>query len=143
MNYKDAIDFANKVRDCSMATVEDGNPRVRMMGLWFASEEGFYFQAWNYKNVDIQLRKNPNVEVCFFATEGEAPHRMMRVRGEVEFLEDASLREKMFKDRPFLTGLGATGPADPRLSIFRIGHGNISFWPAEKGNKSGLEIIDF
>lgn len=143
MDLKDAINFANKVSSCAMATVEDGRPRVRMMGLWFAAEDGFYFQAWTFKEVDKQLRNNPDVEVCFYSREGDAPHRMMRVRGEVEFLEDASLKERMLKDRAFLLEMGVQGPSDPRLSIFRISHGKISVWPSEKGQKAGLDFIDF
>ncbi|MFA5355150.1 MAG: pyridoxamine 5'-phosphate oxidase family protein [Candidatus Paceibacterota bacterium] len=143
MDFKDSIELANKIRDCSMATVEDGKPRVRMMGLWFASKDGFYFQAWTFKSVDAQLRNNPNIEVCFFSKDKADPCSMMRVRGEVEFLEDQPLKEKMLKDRPFLIEFGAKGPTDPRLSIFRIAHGSISFWPSAEGKTAKAQVINF
>jgi pyridoxamine 5'-phosphate oxidase len=98
MNFKDCIDFANKVKDCAMATLEENHPRVRMMGLWFADETGFYFQAWTFKDVFKQLKLNPELEICFHGREGESPSSMMRVRGKVEFLEDINLKKKILKD---------------------------------------------
>jgi uncharacterized pyridoxamine 5'-phosphate oxidase family protein len=69
---------------------------------------------------------------------------MLRVSGGVEFVEDAKLREKVWQDRPFLKSLGATGPDDSRLVLFRIAHGQASFWPIKKeGEYPGSEAITF
>ena len=69
---------------------------------------------------------------------------MMRIRGEVEFMEDIDLKEKVLEDRPFLKDLGAEGPEDPKLVIFRIAHGEVSFWPVKKeGEYPGTEKVVF
>lgn len=144
MNLTDCINFANKVKNCSMATADGNQPKVRMMGLWFADETGFYFQAWNFKEVYKNLKKNPKVEVCFYREDKESPYTVMRLRGEVEFINKVSLKERVLKDRPFLKDLGAKGPEDPRIVIFRISHGQASFWPKrKKRGYPGLEIIKF
>jgi len=144
MSLQDCVDFADKVKNCSMATVENNQPRVRMMGLWFASEDGFYFQAWNFKDVYKQLKENPNMEICFFSQDKTDPYSVMRVRGGVEFIEEAALKERVLADRPFLKDLGTKGPDDPRIVIFRITHGEASFWPMKKeGQYPGLDKIKF
>jgi uncharacterized pyridoxamine 5'-phosphate oxidase family protein len=144
MNFQDCIIFANKIKDCSMATVENGEPRVRMMGLWFAKEDGFYFQAWAFKDLYKQLKEDFRTEICFHSKDKEIPYTMMRVRGEVEFLEDAALKEKVLQDRQFLKNLGAKGPDDPNLVIFCVRHGQISLWPKKKeGEYPGMEMINF
>ena len=144
MEFKDCIEFANKIKLCAMATVEDNTPRVRMMGLWFANEEGFYFQAWTFKKVHDQLKENRRIEICFHSQDKNNLYSMMRVKGEVEFLDDISLKEKVLEDRPFMKDLGATGPDDDRISIFRIHHGEISLWPERKEGKYPVnKIINF
>jgi uncharacterized pyridoxamine 5'-phosphate oxidase family protein len=52
---------------------------------------------------------------------------MMRVAGEVEFLKDAELKERVLKDRPFLKDFGFT-PQSQDLVIFRISKGETYFW---------------
>jgi pyridoxamine 5'-phosphate oxidase len=144
MDFKDCIDFSSKVKNCSMATTDGDQPMVRMMGLWFADESGFYFQAWTFKEVYKNLKENPKIEVCFYTENKESPYTMMRLRGKVEFIEDITLRERVFRDRPFLKGLGAKGHDDPRLTIFRLSHGEASFWPLKKeGEYPGIERVKF
>jgi pyridoxamine 5'-phosphate oxidase len=144
MTIKDCIDFANGVKICAMATSEDNQPRVRMMGLWFADENGFYFQAWTFKDLYKQLQENPGMEVCFYSESKDSPYTMMRVRGEAEFIKDNQLKERLWQERQFLKGLGATGPQDPRLLIFRIAHGQASLWPERKaGEYPGIAKLKF
>jgi uncharacterized pyridoxamine 5'-phosphate oxidase family protein len=145
MTFKDCINFANKVKDCAMATVEEGQPRVRMMGLWFADESGFYFQAWNFKGVYKQLEENKAIEICFFDKSKEGPYDVMRLRGKAEFMPEAELKKKVMEDRPFLRKLGAKDD-DPRIVVFRIPHGEASFWPLKnekEGEYPGLDMLNF
>jgi pyridoxamine 5'-phosphate oxidase len=143
MILKDCIAFANKVKDCAVATAAGGQPQVRMLGLWFADESGFYFQAWTFKDIYKSLKENPKMEICFYSKE-EKPYTVLRVRGEVEFCEDDALRARIWQERPFLKDLGAEGPNDPRLFIFRIAHGQAGFWPKKvEGEYPGMEIVEF
>jgi pyridoxamine 5'-phosphate oxidase len=140
MNIKDCIKFANENPICSLATTENNQPRVRILGFWFADETGFYFQTSTIKEIPHQLEKNSKTEVCFYKHEGMIGI-MLRVSGEVEFLSDKKIKEKAISDRPFMKNFGITSDS-PKLVIFRIGHGQAHFWTMENNLKS-KEFIDF
>ena len=140
MNIQDCIKFTNENPICSLATVENDQPRVRMIGLWFADETGFYFQTSTIKEIPNQLKMNPKTEVCFYKHEGMIG-TMLRISGEVEFLTDSKLKEKALLDRPFLKSFGLTSDS-PKLVLFRISHGNAYFWTMDN-NLKPKEIIEF
>jgi len=140
MNIQDCIKFTNENPICSLATVENDQPRVRMIGFWFADETGFYFQTSTIKEISNQLKMNPKTEVCFYKHEGIIG-TMLRISGEVEFLTDSKLKEKVLLDRPFLKSFGVTSD-NPKLVLFRISHGLAYFWTMEN-NLKPKEIIEF
>ena len=128
MDFQDCTKFANENPYCQIATVEGDQPRVRPMGMWFADETGFYFHSQSVKALCKQMKNNPKVEVAFHAPEEKPMARVMRVTGEVEFLEDMEIRKKSYEARPFLKGMGIKGPEDPLVAVFRIPHGEAFFW---------------
>jgi pyridoxamine 5'-phosphate oxidase len=140
MNIQDCIHFTNENPICSLATIENEQPRVRMIGFWFADETGFYFQTSAVKEIPNQLKINPNAEVCFYKHEGMIG-TMLRISGQVEFLTDIKLKEKALADRPFLKSFGMTVDS-PGLIIFRISHGQAHFWTMEN-NLKPKEFINF
>jgi len=60
---------------------------------------GFYYHTGTPKRVYSQLKKNPNIELCFYAPGEMGAGRMTRGTGKVEFLKDTVLEEKLFADR--------------------------------------------
>jgi uncharacterized pyridoxamine 5'-phosphate oxidase family protein len=140
MNINDCIKFSNEIPICYLATVDNDQPRVRALGFWFADETGFYFQIGAIKEMYGQLQKNPKVEVCFYKHEGTIGS-MLRVAGKVEFLNDHALKERIFKDRPFLKDMGLTVDS-PGLIIFRIAHGQAYSW-SMADNMKAKEYIEF
>jgi uncharacterized pyridoxamine 5'-phosphate oxidase family protein len=142
MDLKDCIKFATEHRVAYFATEENGQPRVRPIGLWFADERGFYFQAQTVKAFFKQLQKNNRVEVCFHDSAGSGT--VLRVTGKVEFIDDPALKKKVLADRPFLKNMGIVSPDDPRLAIFRIHTGEAFFWTMEYSmRESEIERIRF
>ncbi|KAA6344497.1 hypothetical protein EZS27_007860 [termite gut metagenome] len=139
-SFQDCIKFANENPICYLATLEGDQPRVRALGFWFADETGFYFQTASMKEIPSQLKKNPKTEVCFYH-QGDPTGIMLRISGEVEFLDDMKLREKVINDRPFLKYLGLTSQS-PALVLFRISCGEAHFWTMEN-NLKPKEIIKF
>jgi uncharacterized pyridoxamine 5'-phosphate oxidase family protein len=137
---QDCIQFTNENPICHLATVEGDQPRVRMLGFWFADETGFYFQTGSMKEISRQLEKNPKVEACFHKLEGTAG-AVLRIAGKTEFVNDRTLKEKVLEARPFLKSFGWT-PESPELIIFRIVHGEAHFWTMED-NLKAKEIIRF
>ena len=140
MNIQDCINFTNSNPICSLATVENDQPRVRMIGFWFADSTGFYFQTSTIKAIPDQLTKNPKIEACFYKHE-EMIGTMLRIAGEVEFLTDREFKEKALADRPFLKSFGLTADS-PGLTLFRVCHGQAHFWTMENNTKP-KEIIEF
>jgi len=140
MNIQDCIKFTNENPICYLATTEGTQPRVRALGFWFADETGFYFQTATVKEIPSQLKKNPNVEACFYKHEGMIG-TMLRIAGKVEFVNELKYREKAFKDRPFLKSFGLSVDS-PNLILFRVSHGQAHFWSMEN-NLKPKEVINF
>jgi pyridoxamine 5'-phosphate oxidase len=141
MDFKECANFANEVHDCFLATVENDQPRVRPLGIWYADETGIYFQSQTIKAVVKQIEKNPKVEVCFHSREKD---RVLRVYGKVKFITDKKTKAKCLADRPFLKDLGITEPGDPLLAVFHLYTGEAFFWTrADSMKEAGLPRIKF
>ena len=130
MDFNDCIKFANETPVSYLATMDGDQPRVRALGFWFADKTGFYFQIGSVKDVYKQLKKNNKVEACFWQPNEESTGIMMRVAGEVEFIDIPELKRKVLEDRPFLKEFGLTVD-HPELIIFRIARGKVYFWTME------------
>jgi uncharacterized pyridoxamine 5'-phosphate oxidase family protein len=145
MELKECIEFANKNPVCWLSTVEGDQPRVRGFLLWYADEKGFYFHTGTTKKVYKQLKKNPKIEVVFFAPDAnQAESRMMRLGGKVRFLDDISLKARLLEERPFLKAQGAEKPDDPLLAVFQIYTGEAHFWKMENNlRESEIEKVRF
>jgi pyridoxamine 5'-phosphate oxidase len=145
MDLQDCIKFANENPVCYLATTDGDQPRVRAFLIFFADESGFYFGLIATKQVSKQLKSNPKVEVCFYSNPpdlGDA--RMMRVAGQIEFLDDIPLKARILEERPFLKFLGIEKPEDPRIEICRIHTGEAHFWTmADNARESEIERIKF
>jgi len=125
MSLKEYADFANANKPCYLATVEGDQPRVRALGMWYADETGFYFQAQSVKAMCKQLQKNPNVEVYFNTKDFS---KAMRVSGKVKFIDDLKIRAKCIEERPFVKNFGITEPDNPLLAVFHLYTGEAYFW---------------
>jgi pyridoxamine 5'-phosphate oxidase len=145
-NFDDCVRFANQHMICSVATCDREQPRVRMLGMWFADTQGFYFSTVKTKKIFRELTANRKAEVCFYTPpqgplgqEGSTDiGTMMRASGDVVFLDDVNLTERLLEERPFLRP-----HADDQV-IFRIQNGEATFWTsADSGRESALERIRF
>jgi pyridoxamine 5'-phosphate oxidase len=125
MSLKEYADFANENKTCYLATVEGDQPRVRAMGMWYADETGFYFQAQSVKALCKQLQKNPNVEIYFCAN---GYSKVMRVSGKMRFIDDLKVKAKCIEERPFVKNFGITEPDNPLLAVFQLYTGEAYFW---------------
>jgi len=136
MDIAECVKFANENPVTYIATVEGEQPRVRAFAMWFADNTGFYYHTSTIKAVCRQLKKNPNVELCFYKP-GDAAGTMMRVTGKVEFLLDATLEERLFRDRPWVKDLMKMAQKDSRLAMFRVAHGEAYFWTMANNLREG------
>jgi uncharacterized pyridoxamine 5'-phosphate oxidase family protein len=129
LNFKDCIDFANENALCHLATTEDDQPHLRVMRMWNASEDGFYFCGLAPKNMWNQMKTNPKVEICFFNNASEPSGiKVLRIKGEVEFLEDLEMKKEILEKRPMYKTHGTGQPDDPTYPLMRVAHGEAWFW---------------
>jgi uncharacterized pyridoxamine 5'-phosphate oxidase family protein len=129
MQFKEYIKFANDNPASCIATIEEDQPRVRSMRIWYADETGFYYNTSATKELYKQLQTNPNVELCFF-NPNPPNMKMLRITGKTEFINDIELKKKLVQERPFLKQIGLT-PENPNLILFRIAKGEAHFWTME------------
>jgi uncharacterized pyridoxamine 5'-phosphate oxidase family protein len=128
MQIDDCIEFATKYPVCYLATEDGDQARVRPLLMWFADDQGFYFMTMSPKEFAHQLHANPKVEVCFYNGAAELQDaRMMRVTGEVEFVDDQELIHQISVERSALEGIIGR-PLEPIAEVFRIGKGEARFW---------------
>jgi pyridoxamine 5'-phosphate oxidase len=99
MTREQIIEFINNHIPSFLATVEDGEPRVRGMGHYRADDKGIVFHTGEGKDLTTQIRKCPKAEMCIFDPETNV---QVRVRGDVEIFDDQSLKEEIVEARPFL-----------------------------------------
>ena len=126
MDFKDCVKFANENKSCYLATCDGDQPRVRCLGMWYADEKGFYFQAQNVKAMCKQLRKNHKVEVYYNSKDFR---QVMRVSGKVKFIDDdMEMRARCIKERAFIQKFGITEPTNKLLEIFHLYTGEAYFW---------------
>jgi uncharacterized pyridoxamine 5'-phosphate oxidase family protein len=141
VSLEECVKFANQNPTAYLANVDqNGQPRVRALAMWYADKTGFYFQSGTVKEMVNQLQNNPKVEVCFFNNKMPGGV-MLRVTGEAQFLNDATMKEKVVQDRPFLKAMGLTA-SSPGLVIFRIAKGQAHFWTMET-NFEPKKMINF
>ncbi len=141
MDIKDCAKFANENSACYFATVEGDQPRVRALGMWYADETGFYFQAQTVKALYKQLQQNPKVEV-YYCTKDFS--KVMRVSGKVRIIDDLKIRAKCIAERPFLKNFNVTQPDDPLLAVFQVYTGEAYFWTmADSMKEADLPRIKF
>jgi uncharacterized pyridoxamine 5'-phosphate oxidase family protein len=129
MQFEDCIKFANANPTCYLATMDGDQPRVRGMLMWYADKTGFYFNTGAMKDLYRQLKANPKVELCFFDPKSKNL-QMMRVTGQVEFLDDLELKKRLVEARPFLKQWNLTAES-PGLIAFRVAKGEAFFWTWE------------
>jgi pyridoxamine 5'-phosphate oxidase len=131
MDYSECVKFASENPVTYIATVEGDQPRVRAFAMWFADKTGFYYHTGTPKSVCTQLKKNPKVELCFYAPSVQGAGKQMRIEGKVEFLEDKAFKERLYRDRPWVKDLLKNAPTGAQLAMFRVAHGEAYFWTME------------
>jgi pyridoxamine 5'-phosphate oxidase len=133
MDIDEFIKFANENPVGFLATLDNGEPRVRGFQLWYADKTGLYYSTAAGKDIYKQLKAKPKVEVCFFNSKSKEMQQM-RVDGTVEFITDIEMKKKLLDARPFLKKAGLT-PENPGLILFRIVKCTAHFWTFATSNE--------
>jgi uncharacterized pyridoxamine 5'-phosphate oxidase family protein len=99
MNAAEILDFVRKTQFCSLATIETGEPRVRMVMILRADERGVLFNTGVTKDLHKQIEANSAAEMCFFDPTSQV---QVRVRGRLVPLKDRETHKLVLEKLPFL-----------------------------------------
>lgn len=101
-----------------VATVENGQPRVRPFGLVLEYHGRLYFGVGDQKASYRQLHENPALEISAVG----ADKRWLRIRGQAVFDDDPELLEAVYQTLPHLRA-AYSQEGGPRLRPFYIRDG--------------------
>lgn len=117
MNKSEILEFCNANRVAYLATLEDGAPRVRAMGIYRIGEDGIIIQTFKFKDVYKQMSASPDVELDFHSMKDGM---QVRIRGKVKPLDDIELKKQVLEERPNLKKF-VSSPEDVGLFLLKNG----------------------
>ena len=106
--------FLKKCNTYYLATVEDGQPRVRPFGTIDLFEDKLYIQTGKSKEVSKQIQKNPKVELCAF--DGE---KWLRVSGTLVRDDRVEAKEHMLDNFPSLKAMYSATDDNTEVLYFK------------------------
>jgi len=130
MTKEEIFDLLNNNLAFHLATVENGEPRVRGMMLYKADETGIVFHTGDFKDVYKQIIANPKVQMCF---NDAATGTQVRVRGVLEEVMDTDLKDEISNHptRAFLKKLRENSTVEDfynSIRVFRMKNGIANIW---------------
>ena len=130
MTKEQIFDLLNSNLAFYLATVENGEPRVRGMMLYKADETGIVFHTGDFKDVYKQIIANPKVQMCFNEA---ATGIQVRVRGVLEEVMDRDLKDEISNHptRAFLKKLRENSTVESfynSIRVFRMKNGIANIW---------------
>lgn len=105
-----------------LATVDDGQPRVRPVSP--VRVDGFTIYVANLRSYHktAEIAANPKVELCYL----DEGHNQVRISGTAEVLTDPALLREIWESNPLLRNyLGNI--ENPELVIYRISPGRVRY----------------
>jgi pyridoxamine 5'-phosphate oxidase len=129
MNREQIIELIGRNPVFHLATVEEGEPRVRGMLMYRADDQGILFHTGAQKELHRQLSANPAVELCFHDWQANV---QVRVRGEARLVEDQALKEEIVNSpgreflKPWIEARGYE-----LMSVFRVAKCRAQLWTME------------
>ena len=111
---EEVYEFLKKAGTYYLATVENGQPRVRPFGTVHIYNGRLYFQTGKVKSVSRQLHANPRFEICAMAD-----GRWLRVEGTAAEDDDRAARVSMLEAYPSLQALYAPDDGNTEVWFMR------------------------
>ena len=109
-----------------LATVENGEPRVRPFGTVDVWNGKLTIQTGLKKDVAKQMLANPRVEICAMTADG----RWIRVTADVRLVEDIDAAEHMLNAYPSLRAMYTPGDGNTAVFALESGRAVISSFTA-------------
>ena len=136
---KEVVDFLNENRIFYLATIEGDKPRVRPFGFVMEFEGKLCFTTNRLKQCSIQMKTNPNVEICSCSPNMELTMKWARVIGRVVFLDSIPAKEKAFEIMPALKE-GFKTADNPDYEIFYLENAKCEFHTLIGGLQKTIDL---
>ena len=139
MTRSEILEFVRRNSTSFMATLENGEPRVRAMETPLVNDDGLTFLTGANKHVSGQLIENPEVELCYWSSEEKL---QLRLRGKMQKLDDEGIKKKIVEDsftflKPIAEQFGYGV-----FTVFRLSEGTASTWAADDPS-GGVKSFEF
>jgi len=115
---QEIVKFLDENINGFLATLENGEPRVRAYQFILEDAGKLCFATNNTKEVCQQLFANPSMEFSAKNQQGG----WIRVRGHVKFSKDAAVKEKIFARSSVIKNIYKTID-NPKFEVFYLDHG--------------------
>ncbi len=140
MSKEEVLKFVRENPVCFIATIDGDQPRVRGFLSVLFDDGNIYFTTGTMKSVYAQLRRNPNIELCYCSHDFRT---MLRIAGPVEIIDDREKKQQLLNERDYLKSFGGRVD-DPRFILLRLSRGKARFWTlAQNMRENEIPVIDF
>lgn len=139
MTYDDVLAFVAENPVFTISTLDGDQPRARCaLSVMFEGDDRIYFTTGTMKAFGRQLVANPKVELCYHTPDYA---RMLRITGEVEFVDDRVRKQKLIDERDYLKERRAD---EPEFLLCKIARGYARFWTlADNCKEDSLPRAEF
>jgi len=129
---QEVLEFVKRFPVSHMATVEDGQPRVRAMQTAVIDDAGLTFCTGSHKDVCRQLSANPSVELAYWDPSSGCH---IRIRGDMEVVGDLDLKQHIVDHvftflKPVVEAHGHEA-----ITLFRLSSGQTYVWTQAIGHQ--------
>lgn len=132
MNRQEILDFVRRNPTSFMATVEQGQPRVRGMETPYVDDGGLVFCTGAQKGVCRQLLADNATELAYWNPKEGV---MLRLRGRMEVVDSLELKKQIVETRfTFLKPVVAQYGYES-LTLFRLPDGEYRTWDSRNGGR--------
>lgn len=143
MEKQQILSILNQPQAAYLATLENGEPRVRGIQLFCADERGIVFQTGDMKAMTQQILHSPQVEFCVIHPD---PYAQIRVRGKFEICADLEFKKEIAEhpSRGYLLPMRASMGDEAffrMLTVFRMQQATAQVWNMET-NLQPREPVD-
>lgn len=118
--------FLNDAQTYYLATVDQGQARVRPFGTILLHDGKLYIQTGKVKDVSKQILANPNVEICAFMN-----GTWLRLRGELVEDDNHDAKVEMLEKMPALKAMYSADDDNMQMFYFKDAVATFSSFTAE------------
>jgi len=132
MTRQEILDFVRSNPTSFMATLDNGEPRVRGMQTAQISDGGLTFCTGTHKDICKQLLANEAVELAYWDESGGV---MLRLHGRMEPVDSLDLKQEIVNTtfqflKPVVKQHGYES-----LALFRFAGGEYKLWDRNQGGR--------